>query len=143
MHYQNKQVGKFIIVISAIFVVGLIGLLLSTDFPPLAFLPALCIFLILPLIFASLTTQIDSNKITLKFGTGLIKKTIPLSNIESAKAVTNKWIYGWGIRITPHGWLWNIKGLEAVEITYKNGKKFRIGSGEPEALLKAINEKLA
>jgi len=36
-------------------------------------------------------------------------------------------------------WLvWNISGLDAVELTYCDGKKFRIGTDEPEALLEAL-----
>jgi len=31
--------------------------------------------------------------------------------------------------------MWNISGLKAVELTYKNGKKFRLGTGEPEILI--------
>ena len=34
--------------------------------------------------------------------------------------------------------VWNISGLDAVELTYHNGKKFRIGTDEPEALLEAL-----
>ena len=36
-------------------------------------------------------------------------------------------------------WLvWNISGLDAIELTYHDGKKFRIGTDEPEALLEAL-----
>ena len=31
--------------------------------------------------------------------------------------------------------MWNISGLDAVELTYTNGKKFRIGTDQPQALL--------
>ena len=35
-------------------------------------------------------------------------------------------------------WLvWNISGLDTVELTYRDGKKFRIGTDEPEVLLDA------
>ena len=43
-----------------------------------------------------------------------------------------------GIKWTPHGWMWNISGLDAIELTYHDGKKFRIGTDEPEALLEAL-----
>jgi len=54
--------------------------------------------------------------------------------------VKNPWYYGWGIRFTPHGWLYNVSGLHAVEIELKNGKKYRIGTDVPENLEKAIRE---
>jgi len=41
-------------------------------------------------------------------------------------------------RQTPHGWMWNISGLDAVEIEYRDGKCFRIGTGDPQELLAAL-----
>jgi hypothetical protein len=52
--------------------------------------------------------------------------------------VRNKWWYGWGIRLTPHGWLFNVGGLDAVELELASGRKFRIGTDEPQGLLNAI-----
>ena len=43
-----------------------------------------------------------------------------------------------GIRLTRHGWMWNISGLDAVELEYKDGKKFRIGTNQPQKLCQAI-----
>jgi len=34
--------------------------------------------------------------------------------------------------------LWNVTGLQAVELTLTHGKKFRIGTDEPDALVRAI-----
>jgi len=34
--------------------------------------------------------------------------------------------------------LWNVSGLRAVEFLLKDGSRFRIGTDEPEALVKAI-----
>ena len=35
-------------------------------------------------------------------------------------------------------WLWNVSGLQAVELVLNNGKRFRIGTDEPENLVNAI-----
>jgi hypothetical protein len=35
-------------------------------------------------------------------------------------------------------WLWNVSGLNAIELTLKNSKRFRIGTDEPEKLVDAI-----
>ena len=45
---------------------------------------------------------------------------------------------GWGIRLIPNGWLWNVSGLGAVELSLVNGQRFRIGTDEPEQLATAI-----
>jgi hypothetical protein len=52
--------------------------------------------------------------------------------------VRNPWYYGWGIRITPDGLLYNVSGTRAVEITLTDGSKLRLGTDEPEALCQAI-----
>jgi hypothetical protein len=40
--------------------------------------------------------------------------------------------------IPGQGWLWNVSGIDAVELTMKNGDRFRIGTDEPEKLVTAI-----
>jgi hypothetical protein len=89
--------------------------------------------------FLSLTVEIDGATLTVKFGPGLIRKRIPIAEIERATAVKNPWFIGWGIRWYPgHCWVWNISGLQAVELDLKGGRKFRIGTDEPAALVEAI-----
>jgi hypothetical protein len=34
--------------------------------------------------------------------------------------------------------VWNVSGFQAVELTLKDGSRFRIGTDEPEALVHAI-----
>ncbi len=60
------------------------------------------------------------------------------STASAARIVRNRWWYGFGIRLIPHGSLWNAWGLDAVELDLATGKVLRIGTDEPEALLAAI-----
>ena len=85
--------------------------------------------------YSSLMVEVDAQDVRLFFGRGIIRRTIPRQKIAQAEQVRNSWWYGWGIRLTPHVWMWNISGLDAVELTYTNGKKFRIGTDQPQALL--------
>ena len=41
-----------------------------------------------------------------------------------------------------NGWLFNVSGLQAVEIFLRSGKKYRIGTDEPERLVEAIRANL-
>jgi len=91
-------------------------------------------------LFYSLTVEIDETELIIKFGFGVINKKFILKDIKSCHTVKNPWYYGWGIRLTPHGWLYNISGLSAIEIQVKNGKKYRIGTDEPEKLKHAITQ---
>jgi hypothetical protein len=89
-------------------------------------------------IFSSLHVEIDGESLHWYFGRGVPKFSIPLHEIRDARVVKNHWIYGLGIHFTPSGWLYNVSGSKAVEVTRLNGKRLRIGTDEPEALLAAI-----
>lgn len=95
--------------------------------------------IIVPL-FGWLTVEINEQFLVCRFGVGLIRKSFALRHIEDAKAVRNRWYYGWGIRWTPYGWLFNASGLDAVQIQMSSGKSYRIGTDEPAQLLRAIEQ---
>ena len=52
--------------------------------------------------------------------------------------VRNSWRYGWGLRRTPHGGLYNGSGGEAVEIALGSEKRFRLGANEPQRLAQIL-----
>ncbi|QGM44864.1 hypothetical protein [Methylocystis heyeri] len=88
--------------------------------------------------FSSLTVEVSPDELVWFFGPGLFRKSVPRSEISLVSPVTNKWWYGWGIHLTPHGWLYNVSGLEAVEIKLWTGRTLRIGSDETEKLVHAL-----
>jgi hypothetical protein len=88
--------------------------------------------------FWGLTVEVTAEAVTLAFGAGLIRRTIPRARIKAVRQVRNAWYWGFGIRVTPHGWMWNIAGLDAVEIEYADGARFRIGTDDPAGLLAAL-----
>lgn len=90
-----------------------------------------------------MTVKVDDKKIYVKYGIGLIRKRILLDRIKSCKIVRNKWWHGFGIRYIGRGWLYNISGLNAVELEFKdNNRIIRIGTDEPTELCNAILQKL-
>jgi len=92
--------------------------------------------------FAVLTVSINKNYLQIKFGYGIFVKKFELNQIASARAVKNRWYYGWGIRV----WLWpfmriySVSGFDAVEIIMRNGKIYRIGTDVPMELETAIRQ---
>jgi hypothetical protein len=103
----------------------------------------LCILLFVLAIMSRLTVFVSNDRLGIRFGpVWLIRKEWPLDEIVMATAVTNPWYYGYGIRWTPHGPLYNVSGRHAIEILLRSGKKVRIGTDEPEALAAAINRAL-
>ena len=90
----------------------------------------------------TLTTSIDEKYLQIKFGYGIFRKKVLLSEIISAKQVKNHWYYGWGIRFWfwPRMCIYNVSGFDAVEIIMKNGKIYRIGTDVPRELETAIKQ---
>jgi hypothetical protein len=91
-------------------------------------------------LFGSLTVEIDQEYLTARLGPGLIRKTIPLRQIVGYQMVRNHWYHGWGIRKIPGGWMYNVSGLDAVELQLQDGSKFRIGTNDPQGLTAAIGQ---
>ena len=140
--YSHTQLGWVVLlsVFAAIIAILLIAFF-TKELPVGAFV--VLIFLVLALAsFATLTVRVDRNRLRISFGLGLVEKSFPLGEVASSRIVTNRWYYGWGVRIIPGGWLFNVSGLRAVEIQMKNGKMYRIGSDEPEKLESFLKEKL-
>jgi hypothetical protein len=88
--------------------------------------------------FSSLTVELDQERLRFWFGPGLFGRAFPLHEISAWSAVQNPWWYGWGIHLTPRGWLYNVSGREAVELEFVDGHRLRIGTDEPERLCEAI-----
>jgi hypothetical protein len=106
-------------------------------------LVVMVILLVAALMFASLTVEISGGMLKLSFGPGLLHKRVRVADMHACSVVQNPWWYGWGIRLTPHGWLYNVSGFSAVEITLKSGRRFRIGTDEPEQLCQAVQQAIA
>jgi len=136
--YEHTQRGTLIIgAVTAVIMIILASIIV---FGPVWVTVLVAGIMILALaIFSTLTVSVQQDSLRIWFGPlRLIKKRWPMSEIASATTVTNRWYYGWGIRWTPRGPLYNIAGLQAVEVTLVSGKVFRIGTDEPEKLLHAI-----
>ena len=93
-------------------------------------------------LLGTLTVEVSTERVAVWFGPGWIRKTIPVESVRDVTTVRNRWYWGWGIRLTPHGWMYNVSGLDAVELSLEGGKRFRIGTDEPDRLEAAIRQVL-
>jgi hypothetical protein len=89
-------------------------------------------------VFSSLTTRIADGRLAWHFGPGLMQKAVPLAEVASAVPARTTWVDGWGIHLTGRGWLYNVAGRQAVLVTMVDGKRFMLGTDEPDALAQAI-----
>ncbi len=143
MRYEHTQRGTVLLVtflLTALLLLGL-GTLAPTVREVLYIvigILAICGFL-----FSSLTIQITDRALRWQFGPGLIRKEVPLREIERAEVVETTFLQGWGIHYTSRGWLYNVSGFQAVAVNLKSGKRFLLGTDEPEELQTALRHALS
>lgn len=137
--YQHTQRGTLILAVTlglALVFCGLgfsIGQLKSLWIS----LPAL---LAIAWLFSSLTIEITGRELRWRFGPGLIRKRVPLADITAAEPVKTNFLAGWGIHWSRFGWLYNVSGFDAVAVTLRGGKRFALGTDEPQALAARLTE---
>jgi hypothetical protein len=103
-----------------------------------SFLVVSVVLLITLALFYKLTITINEETLCASFGVGMIRKRVSVAEIAACGPIRIRWWYGWGIHLTPYGWLYNVSGLDAVAITLRNGRKFALGSDDPQGLANAI-----
>ncbi len=138
--YKHTQIGwlMLLLLVIGIILIGYFGLkdVNGTN------IAVFWILVICVILFANLTVIVNDKFIEIKFGIGLIKKTFNITDIKSCTIVRNHWWNGWGIRKIQKGWLFNVSGLDAVELIMKNGQVYRIGTNDPEELSRLIQKTL-
>jgi len=139
--YHHTQIGYMTIITLGIAMLFIPVLMVVYGFNWVALVVLIILGICLAL-FATLTVLIESDFIEIRFGIGIIRKKFALKDIESFRIVKNPWFYGWGIRLTPHGWLFNVSGFYAVEIKMKSGKKFRIGTDVPREMEQTLRQSI-
>jgi hypothetical protein len=143
-NYHHTQPGTLMLTASLVAapLTGLPGILAMTlrsgHWPWLLFAPSvLCCGL--AWLFSSLTVEVSGTEIRWYFGPGLWDYRIALSDIEGVRIVRNTWLNGFGIRMGPGRRLYNVSGLDAVELRLKTGDIRRIGTDDPRGLAAALN----
>lgn len=141
------QSGTFSMIVMLLCIIVSIVLLFIVGFEEtlviVVFSFSILVFTICMLIFYKMTIVIDDTHLSFIMGTGLIKKSYLLSDIESCKPVRNSPLAGIGIHMTSSGWLFNVSGLSAVELSFKNRKsRIRIGTDKPDEVAEAVNAKI-
>jgi hypothetical protein len=134
--YRHTEAGRIVIVPMAL--VAVIALTLAAIQPHRIWISIFVVAVALLTLFATLTVEIRDGALCVRFGVGLIRRRIPLSRIRSVSTVRTPWYWGWGIRLTPRGWLWRVSSPDSVEIEFDDGHHFLLGSDEAARLVDAI-----
>jgi len=144
---KYTQLGTFSVAVMLPILIFLIIMLIVIGFndavPAIILIFVIITIIICLLIFYKLTINIDDTHVAFRLGAGLVKKKYALKDIAECRPVKNNLLYGIGIRLTSDGWLYNVSGRYAIELTFKNKKsKVRIGTDKPEELSETINKLL-
>jgi hypothetical protein len=139
MQYYHKQFGTFITAALAVgILLAIFPALITGTFPPIL-MAVLGVIAVVWVLLYSLSLEIKDNALVCRLGAGLIRRRILLSEIRQISPVSNPWYAGFGIHWVPgQYWLWNVSGRRGVELSLKSGERFRLGTDEPEALIRAI-----
>ncbi len=140
--YRHTQVGYVLIISLVVAMLGVAAAVITLGHRsgPLWILGVLLGVTVL--LVSSMTTEVDARGVRCRFGLGLIRRTIALDEIAEVSIVRPHWMYGWGLRLVPGGWLWRVSGLNAVQLRLRSGKLFQIGTDDAEGLSRAITRRL-
>ena len=137
--YEHTQIGHVIIWVVLAIILIASGGLIGHHAAPASISIILLVCLVL---FYRLKITIDDETLCASFGPGIIHKRIRLAEIVGCEPIRTRRWYGWGIHLTPYGWLYNVSGFDAVAVTLRNGRKFALGTDDPHGLIAAIRDSI-
>ena len=138
--YEHTQIGHVIIwSLLAIILIASGGLIGSPFHRELALFVSI-VLLVCLILFYRLRITIEDETLRASFGPGSIRKRVRLAEIVACEPIRVRWWYGWGIHLSPYGWLYNVSGFDAVAITLRDGRKFALGTDDPDGLTAGIRD---
>jgi hypothetical protein len=139
--YRHRQIGAVILGSLSVAMLILIGSVVAEP-DRLVGLVLLPLFVVIGSLFGWQTVSVDDSQLQCRLGVGLIRKRIPLVQIDAVVEARFPWYWGWGLRFTPRGLLYRVSGLGGIEVDLLNGKRYLIGTDEPRELARAIRQRL-
>ena len=140
MTYRHTQRGTLILAVCLAVVALGVGISLMSGKWPAAVIMTI-INLPLAILFSSLTVEVDTSELRWFFGPGLWTYRLLLREIDDVAVVRNHWWNGWGIRMAPGFRLYNVSGLDAVELRVGANDVRRIGTDDPQGLAGALRSR--
>ncbi len=137
MIYKHTQFAYAIwAILSWVFGFTLLAIFLMGPITALIIFAAVVV--LVGVLFHSMTVKVTDSEILFGFAFGWFGGRIPLQQISEAKAVTNSWRHGIGMRITHDGWVYSVSGFKAVQITLQDGTAYRLGTNDQAGLISAL-----
>lgn len=134
-YLHTQRAGRWLVVPLAASLAMVLAAVLTGIWSILTGIPVLGL---MAWLFASMTIEISEGELRWRFGPGLIRKRVPLSQVEKVRPVVTSMADGWGIHLTKFGWLYNVAGFTAVAIQMQNGQQFALGTDDVAGLITAV-----
>jgi hypothetical protein len=135
MPYRHTQRGTLIMFLCLVFA----GLDAAIAWRTGQWLPVMVLIILVAVAFIfSLTVEVNSGELRWQFGPGFWTYRLALDEIETVAVVRNHWWNGFGIRTRPGFRLYNVSGLDAVELHLRSSDIRRIGTDDPQGLAGAL-----
>ncbi len=143
MEYQHTQWGFFLVPTLLVCAVVAVSVTATGDDTSTMFTVATLGFmialLVVVLVFSRLLVTVNAGRVVAAFLFGRPRREIKLEDVTAVREVRNRWIQGWGIRKISRGWMYNVWGLDAVELELTSGKVFRIGTDDSGNLFAVLS----
>ena len=140
MTYRHTQKGTLILITCLSIAAFGIGFSLMVG----KWQPAIIMVIIVTtpaFLFSSLTVEVNKYELRWFFGPGFWNYRLSLSEIKDVAVVRNRWWNGWGIRMARGFRLYNVSGLDAVELRVGPNDIRRIGTDDPQGLADALKSR--
>lgn len=141
--YQRIQSARTT-VLAKLYLILLLALVVGfldpdTALPSLALMASVFVTAVLFLGFRSLMVTVTPSEVELAYSLGWPSKRIERSRITSVEPLQIPWWNGGGMHLISRGWIWNIWGIETVQLTFSDGSRLLIGTDDPEGLTSALS----
>ena len=141
--YQRIQFARTT-VLAKLYLILLLALVVGfldpdTALPSLALMASVFVTAVLFLGFRSLMVTVTPSEVELAYSLGWPSKRIERSRITSVEPLQIPWWNGGGMHLISRGWIWNIWGIETVQLTFSDGSRLLIGTDDPEGLTSALS----
>jgi hypothetical protein len=144
--YEHKQMGRAVVTVLALAAIlplrHFIFAAASRDaswLTPLAIV-VLVVLLVPGLLFSSLTVRVLHGHLIWSFGPGFFRHMLPVARIDTVRPCSNPWLRGLGIRDHDGVRIYAVAGGSAVELELDDGERIRLGTNDPEGLIRALRQ---
>jgi hypothetical protein len=140
--YRHTQIGWAMILTLSPIIAFLAWMAERSDgFGSIAVVSVIALLAVCLVLFISQTVIVRDERVELRMGPGVIRRRVPLADIEEAEQLRLPWwAIAYGIRMSLDGrrQLWRVSGSDTVDLRLGGGRRLLIGTDEPDALANVI-----